>query len=96
MMLTPERLAAYRARLPDGDMMLTVNEVCQWLAIVPSSLYRFLKREEYRFPRPYSLDPVATKMVSTARFRKSEIEAWLKTLPRRIGTARIPNAPGST
>ena len=61
------------------DRMLRAVDVCQWLNIAESTLYKWIKAG--RFPKPLSLGDESDQN-SASRFFKSEVEEWLYARPR--------------
>ena len=75
------------------DRLLKAVEVCRWLNIAESTLYKWIKAD--RFPKPISLGD-ESDLNSASRFFKSEVEEWLYARPRgkfhgtEKATARSP------
>lgn len=66
---------------PDGDRLMKIDEVSERVALGKSAIYS--KIQEGSFPAAVRLSPGAV------RWRKSEIDAWIRDLPsnRAIGAA---------
>lgn len=61
------------------ERLLKAVEVCRWLNIAESTLYKWVKAD--RFPKPIALGDESDSN-SASRFFKSEIEDWLYARPR--------------
>jgi predicted DNA-binding transcriptional regulator AlpA len=61
------------------DRLLRATDVCRWLNLSESTLYKWIK--DGKFPKPYSLGDEQDQN-SVSRFSKKEIEDWLYARPR--------------
>jgi len=52
------------------DRLMKMSELCEFLGVVPSTIYRWL--ESGQFPQPFDIGQ------DTVRWRLSEIEKWLE------------------
>jgi len=56
------------------EQLLTLKEVTQIVGFKKSTIYKFVK--EKKFPRPL-------KLGKSSRWKKSEIELWIKNLEQK-------------
>lgn len=59
-----------------SNNLLRIGEVCKWLNVSKSTIYKWVKEE--RFPQPLILGEHAS------RWQESDIEAWLNDRPRGV------------
>jgi prophage regulatory protein len=59
-----------------SSKLLRISEVCEWLNVSKSTIYKWVKEE--RFPQPIILGDHAS------RWLESDLIAWLEECPRGV------------
>lgn len=65
---------------PSRPKLIKISEVCEWLCVSKSSIYKWVN--DGTFPKPVILGPDEGPKVSASRWREDEIQEWLDNRPR--------------
>ena len=68
--------AGYHSRVPEGAKLLTIQEVCELLKVSKGYVYWLTHRRKIPF----------IKMQGHLRFRRSDIDSWLREQEVRGGS----------
>ncbi|MDC0993182.1 AlpA family phage regulatory protein [Alphaproteobacteria bacterium] len=76
-------LSLRKAPKSSEQQYLKQRDVTEILGVNRTTIYRWI--EHGHFPKPIALGPIESNNNSTVRWLRTELEAWLRTRPRKEG-----------